>query len=394
MGDGPEAIVSVGAGLTLVVVHERGALQFVRTIDLGGDSTTRSIAGALDLPESDAEVVKRALGTDAANLDPMARSAVQEAIDELVTEILNSVRFYAAQPGRRPVSRLLVTGGGAQTDGFLSELQRASSVPVVLASPLSMTDTSRLPITAEEAAAIDPTLAVPVGLALSDPTGRPFNLLPSEVVARATERKVKRGLLVGAGGVAVLLIGLSAWRITAVNSAKDQVASLTSQIHVIKTVEIPKYNKAVQLKNSVAALQKEPLPVLSNEVNWLVVLNQISKLQPSNAVVGGLSMAAVPPAAAPAPAPTTKSGTTSKTPAPTTPSASETIATVSTTVTVPDLNSVTIWGQSMNSGTVLTDVLPNGTLAPGPGGVAFTASISVTGQAQSQRLTKFEEPLP
>jgi hypothetical protein len=202
-------------------------------------------------------------------------------------------------------------------------------------------------------------------------------------------------LLVGAGGVAVLLIGLSAWRVAAVNSVKDQVASLTSQIHIIKAVEIPKYNKAVQLKNAVATLQKQPLPVLSSEVNWLVVLNQISKLQPSNAVVSGLSMTAVPPVAPPTPATTGKSGGTTKAPpTPTTPSASETIASVSTTVTVPDLNSVTIWGQSMNSGQTLTNVLPNGTLAPSPLGVTFSASISVTGEAQSQRLTKFEEPLP
>ena len=115
---GPEAIVSVGAGLTLVVVHEGGTLQFVRTIDLGGESITRSIASALDLPEPDAEALKRRVAS-AAGMDPRAQSACAQAVSELVAEVQNSVRFFSSQPGRTPIGRLLVTGGGAQTAGFL-----------------------------------------------------------------------------------------------------------------------------------------------------------------------------------------------------------------------------------------------------------------------------------
>ena len=51
----PEAIVSVGAGLTVVVVHQQGRPQFVRTIGSGGNATTAAVSAALDLPISDAE---------------------------------------------------------------------------------------------------------------------------------------------------------------------------------------------------------------------------------------------------------------------------------------------------------------------------------------------------
>ncbi len=381
---GPEAIVSVGAGLTLVVVHEGGILQFVRTIDLGGASTTRSIAGALDLPETDAEAVKRRLSSGDEQ-DIGAREANAQAVAGLVGEIQSSVRFFSSQPGRSPVSRLLVTGGGAQTAGFVSELQKASDVPVVPASPLSMTDTSRLPITPEQAAAIDPTLAVPIGLAIPDPSGRPFNLLPAEVRQQAAERKVRRGLLVGAGAILVLVIGLSAWRVLAVNDAKNQVKVLSASIAEIKTVQIPKYDKAVALKNSVAALQKQPIPALAGEVDWLVVLNQLGQYQPPNAVLSALSLQATP--ATTSPAPTTGSSTTP-------PPASVAVGTINTTITVPDLPSVTAWGQSMSGAPVLSNVIPTGTLAPLLSGVTFTASMGINGNAHSQRLSQFEEALP
>ena len=59
--EGPEAIISIGAGLTTVAVHENGVPHFVRTIAEGGDAVTAAIAGALDLPMADAEVTKRHL---------------------------------------------------------------------------------------------------------------------------------------------------------------------------------------------------------------------------------------------------------------------------------------------------------------------------------------------
>ena len=51
----PEAIVSIGAGLTVVVVHQGGRPQFVRTIGSGGNATTAAISASLDIPIVDAE---------------------------------------------------------------------------------------------------------------------------------------------------------------------------------------------------------------------------------------------------------------------------------------------------------------------------------------------------
>jgi len=40
------------------VIHKRGQVQFVRTIDLGGQTITEAIAGTFDIPLQDAEMLK------------------------------------------------------------------------------------------------------------------------------------------------------------------------------------------------------------------------------------------------------------------------------------------------------------------------------------------------
>ncbi len=112
----PEAVVSIGAGITMIVVHLMGNLQFVRTLDTGGDTITAAIAGALDIPQRDAEGAKRRLAYPG-NHDTLAAGACERAVSELVVEIHNSIRFFSSLPGRQPVGRIQITGGGARSPG-------------------------------------------------------------------------------------------------------------------------------------------------------------------------------------------------------------------------------------------------------------------------------------
>jgi type IV pilus assembly protein PilM len=383
---GPEAIVSVGAGLTLVVVHQGGVLQFVRTVDLGGESITKAIASTLDLPVVDAEAIKRRLG-ESGEADPRARSAIEHAVGELVTEVHNSIRFFSSLPGRGAVGRVLVTGAGARIDGFLAALQDGLDMPVIAASPLSMVDTSRLPISEEQAESINPTLAVPVGLAIPDPSGRPFNLLPAEVMQEAGERKARR-VLIGVGiGIVVVVAGMTLWRILAVNHAKSQVSTLNANITNIRLYQIPKYDKAVALKSQVQVLEAQGVPAVSGEIDWLVVLNQISQYQPTTATLSTLTMSTTPHVAT--------TPTSTKTASLTIPASAQTlVGTIGSTVTVPDLPGVTTWGLSMSQAPALNNIIPTGTLANSPTGVTFTANMQINGNAHTQRLSEFTQVLP
>jgi type IV pilus assembly protein PilM len=383
--EGAEVIVSVGAGLTMVVVHEGGLLQFVRTIDLAGESVTQAIASSLDLPMVDAEEIKRSLDDPEVH-DARAESAVATVVAELVGEIHNSIRFFASQPGRTTPVRLLVTGSGAQTAGFMTKLQQGIDIPVLPASPLSRVDISRLPISPEQAAAIDPTLAVPVGLALPDPGGKPFNLLPTQVTIEYTQRRVRR-VLVTCGVVLFLLVaGGTVWRILAVQGAEHQVSTLNAELTKINKTEIPKYDKVVALQSKVKGLQMQLEPLVSGEVDWLVVLNQLGQYLPSSAVFSTVELTASSTPGSPAAA--TASSSKNKTA-----SAAATLGTGTAEVVVPNLTTFSQFGHSMGQSPAFTLGPPTGSLDT-TGSVTFDITFGIGQEAGSQRVSRFTKVVP
>jgi type IV pilus assembly protein PilM len=380
---GPEAIISVGAGLTMVVVHEQGTLQFVRTIDMGGETMTKAMAAALDVPMADAEVMKRRLEVDNM-IDDRARAACERAVDELVEEIRNSLRFFGSLPGRTPATRVLITGGGALSMGLGLKLEEALDVPVIPATSVPLVDTSSLPISPEQAATIAPILPVPVGLALPDPTGRPFNLLPTEVAGRLVQRQVLRYAVIGAGGLVLLMLALTLLQVFRVHNAQNSVNSLRAQNAYIQNVEIPKYDKVVVLKAEVIAQRAEIKPLISGEVDWLVVLNQMGQYTlpttafPSPSVWSTIQLG--PPLAV-----ASSPGTTTQ----------PVIGSISGTVTAQGLPGVSDFTTSIGQSPAFVNVTPSGTYTVSLGGtVQFSMQIGVNSLAGTQRLKLVEQKLP
>lgn len=384
----PDVVVSVGAGLTMVVAHHHGVVQFVRTIDRGGESITEAIAGALDVPLADAEHVKRELGTGGYQ-DNRALDATLGAVDDLVGEIHSSVRFFATLPGRSAPGRVLVTGSAATTVGLLAKLQERFEMPVEPASSLATVNASRLPISEAEAAVIDPAIAVSIGLALPANGATRFDLLPAEVTARYAERRARRLLVVCAVLVVLALVGASAWRVLAVRSAERGVGSLTSQLHVINTVEIPKYDKGVRLAKEATTLQGQLKPLVSTEVDWLVVLNQLGQYLPPDAVVSTLSLTASKTPGPPSGGTAGSSGTSSGSSA-----GEQPIGTGQATITVPAFPQVTTLGDTIGKSPVLVGLTVTGTLSTSNSSVTFPATFAISPKARSQRLELFTQRVP
>jgi type IV pilus assembly protein PilM len=276
----PEAIVSIGAGLTVVVVHQHGRPQFVRTIGTGGNAATVAVAGALDLPLVDAEGIKRRLGESSSQVQS-AESAVQPAIAELVGEIRNSVQYFATLPGRVPIARILLTGGGARLRGLVKELRSQVRIPVEHVSPLARLDLSRIDLDPEQAASIDPVLATPIGLALPEPNPsvRKFNLVPPEVTQRAFERNIARKAFVAAGVVVLLLVGASAWRFLQVHNAQNDVATLKTNVAGLNA-QIPTFDKVVAITNELRAAKSEVASISGTAVDWSAVVAQLGQRIP------------------------------------------------------------------------------------------------------------------
>lgn len=371
----PEVLVSVGAGLTLVVIYQGGHLQFIRTIDMAGDSVTEALASSLDLPVPDAEALKRSLGRPGVT-DRRAEPVAAGAVGDLVGEIQNSIRFFASLPGRVAPTRIQLTGGGAGVAGFFERLEAATDMPVVPATPLSRIDTGKLPVTEGQLAAIEPTIAVPVGLALPEKEGSPFNLLPAGVVAEYAERRVNRVLAVVGVLILLLLMAGSAWRVLGVRNAQHQKSTATHELAFIDKVEVPKVDRVVRLQDSVRSSQTSYLPLVTNQVDWLVVLNQFGQYMPSTSVLSSLSLTDTN-------VPGAKAAGTAGAP----------FASGTGTVAVPNITTFSAFGNSMSTSPAFTFGQPTGALT-NSSSITFSIAFAVNRDAESRQTALFTQKVP
>jgi type IV pilus assembly protein PilM len=169
MGAQVEALVDVGARVTNIVVHQGGVPRFVRILLMGGQDVTDAVAERMGVPQQQAEAMKQQLGLGLAtdSMDIQAASRVVEAVGAaFVDEIRGSLDYYLASSGSAPISRLVLTGGGARLGGLAQRLQVTTRVPVEVGTPMHSLQVGRTGLSPEQIAFVEPLAAVPVGLAL------------------------------------------------------------------------------------------------------------------------------------------------------------------------------------------------------------------------------------
>jgi type IV pilus assembly protein PilM len=169
LGAQVEALVDVGARVTNNVVHQGGIPRFVRILLMGGQDVTVAVAERMGVPQEQAEALKQQLGSDSAahGVDVQAASRVIEAVAaSFVDEVRGSLDYYLASSGSAPISRLVLTGGGARLGGLAQRIQVTTRVPVEVGTPMHSLQVGRTGLSPEQIAFVEPLAAVPVGLAL------------------------------------------------------------------------------------------------------------------------------------------------------------------------------------------------------------------------------------
>ncbi|WP_127794275.1 type IV pilus assembly protein PilM [Agromyces sp. LHK192] len=166
---GAVAVVDIGAETTTTVVVRDGLVQFVRVVPTGGHRITSELVKELDADQATAESLKRELGLRAADAETAdGRQAVQvisAVVREQLTSIRNTIAYAQNTRPDHPVSRVLLTGGGAQLRGLATALGELTRLPVEHVDPLAGVKLGRR--LEHSGLAGDPRhMAVAVGLAL------------------------------------------------------------------------------------------------------------------------------------------------------------------------------------------------------------------------------------
>ncbi|SFR02846.1 type IV pilus assembly protein PilM [Desulfoscipio geothermicus] len=168
--DSVAAILDIGAERTNLVVTLAGKLKFTRTLPVGGNLLTRSMADMYGVDFAQAQTMKEEdalilnedelAGADAAQMQ--LDLSLRDGLGELVKEIRRSLEFYTAMDNTRPVDKIILCGGTCKLRGFDVFMGDALNLPaqVIQASSINFAATGEY--------AFDPSLAVAYGLALRE----------------------------------------------------------------------------------------------------------------------------------------------------------------------------------------------------------------------------------
>jgi type IV pilus assembly protein PilM len=406
---GAEGVVSFGGGVTAIVVHEAGVPRFVRVLGTGGRELTDAISAEVELPHEQAESLKRQLASSDNNLVARARHALDRPVGVLVEDVRSSLDYYATQTGAVPLTRVLVTGGGAQLPGLVERLAQAVGVTVEPARPRELLAVGDIGFAEADYPRLDPYIPAAVGLALGGVGGANagtvinLNAQRRHKVAAPSRSRTLVGAAVGGGLLLVALALPTLARQQQISSANHDVASQQAQNDSLQR-NINQLADAREAQQTLERTKAQVGAVLANDVSWAKLLNDLARTMPQNvsltsfdASVGGPGTTSAPAT----PSATTTSASTGATPASTgaasplsSHSASGKIGTATFEATGASYDAVAAWIQRVSAMPEFSQLfVPNAALSTAGtrNYVQFNSTAAITSAARStDRSAKYE----
>jgi type IV pilus assembly protein PilM len=373
-----ESIVSIGAGLTNVVVHTGGVPRLVRMTPRAGAAVTENLTRALGVDSERAEALKR--GAAVAVADPQTAQAadvIANELNPLVQEIQGSLDYFTAQNDDVELRRVLLTGAGAKMAGLRARLATELRVPVEMASPLEYLKLGKTGLTDEQLTAAAAVMAAPVGLAmapLAGPATRLTTLFPAEYAKAGQERRAKVLTGVAVGALTVVLVGAYGVRAAQVSSAKNDAKDATARADDLNrqvTVLLP-YEQA---EAQITAMRTAAQSALATDVDIPVFMDRLTAQMPNDVGLTSFTLS-VGGGAAPAPGAA---------------AAAAPLGTVTVSATGLSHDSTAHWITKMRELGILSDLwVPSSTKGGEGNAVTFSSNMNITQQAKSARSDLFK----
>jgi type IV pilus assembly protein PilM len=165
---GTVALIDIGAATTSVIIATNGVPQFVRIIASGGADVTDAIASRLELPDGEAENLKRVVGLSyepPTGEDDKAAGIIREIVTELLGSIRKTVGYFMNTRPTEPVSHIVLTGGGSMLTGLPDALGVYTRLPIIPGDPFASIALSRS-VHTDDLRDRHSSLTVALGLAL------------------------------------------------------------------------------------------------------------------------------------------------------------------------------------------------------------------------------------
>lgn len=130
---GTIVIVEIGSSTTSIIVTAGGVPQFVRSLQIGDDDVTASLAKRLGVSPAQAAQVKSTYGLLANRASAEERPVVEAVYAsswDLLVGIRDTLSYYSAARAGATLDRLILLGDGASTPGLDQLVGDATRIPV------------------------------------------------------------------------------------------------------------------------------------------------------------------------------------------------------------------------------------------------------------------------
>lgn len=176
------ALINVSSGITNIVVVEDGHPKFARVTSVAGDDLTKAIVDATGVTFEDAELLKVNVGLPGFSEEPddivvpealkahvsATRNVLEAQMSYFVGEIRRSLDYYLTQSVQaHSVGRVVVSGNGSSLRNFCAHLEKGLQVKAEIGDVISRVQVGPK-LSAESLSEVEPSLAVPLGLALRE----------------------------------------------------------------------------------------------------------------------------------------------------------------------------------------------------------------------------------
>ncbi len=164
----PRAVVvllNAGASATNINILNGDQSVFTRDISIGGNAYTEALQKELTLPFEKADQLKRGVDVDGVSFDD-ARPVLRAVSENVMLEIQKTFDFFKATAASDRIDRIVVSGGASKAEGFTEMLAQRFEASVESFDPFKKVAFDAKKFKVDSAAAVGPTVAVAVGLAL------------------------------------------------------------------------------------------------------------------------------------------------------------------------------------------------------------------------------------
>jgi len=161
----PVMLVDVGASGIRMTVIEHGVVRKFRALNRGSAFLTSSLEKSLEIPFEEAETLKRDVGLDKGHKNQEAYNIINTGLNYVFSEMQNVVIDFE-RDYEKPISKIILTGGGARLPRFKEQVESRYNITTVFADPFSKAlSPDFLDGVLEQAG---PEFAIAVGLALQN----------------------------------------------------------------------------------------------------------------------------------------------------------------------------------------------------------------------------------